>query len=80
MVMLIILYLPVFQPVIHEPLSKSDHFVHQNGVNGDLVENGGTSHEASAHTRESQGKNTKDENKRYIFQEHVTGTLQTTYS
>ena len=39
--------------------------MHQNGVNGDLVENGGTSHEVPAHTRESQGKNTKDENKRY---------------
>ena len=39
--------------------------MHQNGVNGDLAENGGTSHKVPAHTRESQGKNTKDENKRY---------------
>ena len=39
--------------------------MHQNGVNGDLVENGGTSHKVPVHTRESQGKNTKDENKRY---------------
>ncbi|XP_020617404.1 uncharacterized protein LOC110055359 [Orbicella faveolata] len=44
----------VFQPVIHEPLSKPDHLVHQNGINGDLVESVGTSQEAPAHTRESQ--------------------------
>ena len=62
--MLFILHLPVFQPVIHEPLSKPDHLVHQNGINGDLVENGDASQEVSAHIRESQGKNTKDENKR----------------
>lgn len=65
MVMLIILRISVFQPVIHEPLSKPDHLLHQNGINGDLVENGGTSHEAPDHTRESQG-NVIDENKRMI--------------
>ena len=58
MLMLFILHQPVFQPVIHEPLSNPDHLVHQNGVNGDAVENRGTSQEAPAHTKESQGKNT----------------------
>lgn len=49
----------VFQPVIHEPLSKPDHLVQQNGVNGDAVVNGGirTSHEPPVQTKESQGIN-----------------------
>ena len=72
--MLFNLHLSVFQPVIHEPLSKPDHLLHQNGINGDVVENGGTSQEAPARTTESQGINTKDENKIW-----VTETLQTTY-
>ena len=58
MLMLFILHQPVFQPVIHEPLSNPDHVVHQDGVNGDVVENRGTSQEAPVHTKESQGKNT----------------------
>lgn len=58
MLMLFILHQPVFQPVIHEPLSNPDHLVHQNGVNRDVVENRGTSQETPAHTKESQGKNT----------------------
>ena len=52
---LFILHYPVFQPVIHEPLSKPDHLVQQNGVNGDLQVNRGTSHEAPVQTKESQG-------------------------
>ncbi|KAL9959090.1 hypothetical protein ACROYT_G036173 [Oculina patagonica] len=44
----------VFQPVIHEPLSKPEHSVQQNGVNGDVVVNGGSSHEPPVQTKESQ--------------------------
>lgn len=54
--MLFILHQPVFQPVVHEPLSKPDHLAHQNGINGDFVVNGGTSQEAPVHLKESQGK------------------------
>ena len=53
-----IMYIVAFQPVIHEPLSKPEHSVQQNGINGaDVAEvNGDTSHEVPVHTRESQGE------------------------
>ncbi|XP_022782468.1 uncharacterized protein LOC111323405 isoform X2 [Stylophora pistillata] len=41
----------VFQPVIHEPLSTPDQ---QNSLNGETVENGGTSHKEAIPTKDSQ--------------------------
>lgn len=53
MVMLIILYLLVFQLVIYEFFLKLDYFLYQNGINGDLVENGGILYEVFDYIRES---------------------------